>query len=156
MVLRITHLLNLRQTIRLTDDLYHTDINGNSILEQKYSPPSLTLAAYVWPTMQAQNIVAFSKVRIYRSTNRFPKCPTNFRRLLQLWAHINVENPFNWPHGKSYCMVFIPSCLPAKAERKSSDMNGFFLTKKWQFALGKRQLSGHGNWLRQFPLALFE
>ena len=99
---------NLKQTIRLTDDRklrYQREFNFGA----KDSPPSLTLAAYVWPTVEAQNIVAFSKVRIYRSTNRFPRCPIKFRRLLQLWAHINVENPFNWPHDESYYMVLIPS-----------------------------------------------
>ena len=36
-------------------------------------------------------------------------CPVhgaNFWRILQLWAHINVEIPFNWPHGKSYMCIF--------------------------------------------------
>ena len=47
-------------------------------------------------------------------------------------------------------MDYMPSCLPAKAERRSIDMNGFRGRQQWQFAFGKRQLSGHGNWLRKF------
>ena len=47
-------------------------------------------------------------------------------------------------------IIIIPSCLPAKAERRSSDMNGFLGRQQWQSALGKRLLCGHGNWLRKF------
>ena len=56
-------------------------------------------------------------------------CPVhgaNFWRILQLWAHINVEIPFNWPHGKSYLCIFQrASNCQSRMEMRSSDMNSF-------------------------------
>ena len=71
------------------------------------------LSPLLYFTYHTESTKCFRGASLYRSI-------TNLWSILQLWAYINVENPYIWPHGKSYWCKLQHSNYQSRMEMRSS------------------------------------